>query len=139
MEYSTEIAQAICELIMDGRSMRAICAVDGMPSKSTVFKWLSGNKDFADQYARAREIQAELLADEILEISDDESNDVTGELKMPNSVAVARSRLRTDNRKWIAAKLLPKKYGDKIQTEVTGQDGGPIQASITVEFVKSSE
>jgi hypothetical protein len=86
--------------------------------------------EFAEQYARARELQAERFADDIIEIADDKSEDVYGELEMPNSVAVARAKLRIDSRKWIASKLLPKKYGDKLQTEVSGPDGGPIAVTV---------
>lgn len=122
-EYSQQIADAICELIIDGKSIRAICSAEGMPSKSTVFKWLSINKDFADQYARAKEAQAEQFAEELMEIADDISNDVTGELEFPNGVAVQRAKLRVDTRKWIASKLLPKKYGDKLDMNHTGTIG----------------
>jgi hypothetical protein len=81
-------------------------------------------------------MQMELMAAEIIELSDDKSDDVTGELKMPNGVAVQRSRLMVDTRKWLMSKLAAKKYGDKVQTEISGPDGGAIQTAITVEFVR---
>lgn len=129
-EYSPEIADAICELIAEGKSIRTICKVDEMPAMSTIFKWLSEQSKFSEQYARAKEVQAECLADELVEIADDISNDVTGELEMPNAVAVQRAKLRVDTRKWIASKLLAKKYGDKLAH--TGADGeGPVQFVVT--------
>jgi len=128
-EYSPEIADAICELLVEGQSLRAICRVDEMPCISTVFKWLSEQKQFSEQYARAKEVQAEGFAEDLVEIADDISNDVTGELQMPNAVAVQRAKLRVDTRKWIASKLLAKKYGDKL--EHTGPEGGPIQFVVT--------
>jgi hypothetical protein len=129
-EFSPEIGDAICELIADGQSLRAICAPDAMPAKSTVFKWLRDNQSFSDQYARAKEAQAENFADELMEIADDASGDVSGELEMPNGVAVQRSKLRIDTRKWVMSKLLAKKYGDKLQH--TGGDGeGPVQFVVT--------
>lgn len=137
MEYSPELADAICELISSGKSIREICSADGMPDKSSIFRWLGKHDEFRDQYARAKEEQTELYADELVEIADDISNDVSGELQMPNSVAVQRARLRVDTRKWILSKLLAKKYGDKLDMNLSGKDGGPIQASIAVTFVKT--
>ncbi len=77
--------------------------------------------------SRAREAQAEIRADEIVDIADDASDDLTtdkdGKL-VANNEHIQRSRLRVDARKWIAAKLLPKRYGDKLQH--TGEGGGPV-------------
>lgn len=122
-EYSPDLADAICELIAEGKSIRTICKVEEMPAMSTIFKWLSEQAKFSEQYARAKEVQAEGFAEDLIEICDDTSNDVTGELDMPNGVAVQRAKLRVDTRKWIASKLLAKKYGDKIQQEHTGTLG----------------
>lgn len=119
-DYSQEIAEAITERLADGESLRSICSDEAMPAKSTVFKWLSQNQGFADQYARAREEQAETLASEIVAIADEASAKVIGGEGEPvavvfDSTAVARNRLRVDARKWVAAKLKPKVYGDKIE------------------------
>lgn len=81
--------------------------------------WLQRHEDFMQQYARAREIQAELLAEEVIEIADDSSGDVIvvddDGNEQTNHERVARSRLRVDARKWYASKLSPKRYGDRIQ------------------------
>ena len=101
-----------------------------MPARSTVIGWLfdGDHEEFMDQYARAREVQAEVLADELADIADDGSNDFTTD-KNGKAVVdhehIQRSRLRIDTRKWVAAKLLPKRYGDKLQH--TGEGGGPIR------------
>ena len=129
-EYSHAVADAICEELANGRSLRAICVDDGMPSKSTVFRWLAANMEFRDQYARAREAQADALADEILDIADDGGNDTYTDddgRERVNVDVIARSRLRVDARKWIAAKLKPRVYGDKIAAELSGVDGRPIE------------
>ena len=130
--FTQETADLICEAIADGKSLRSICNQVGMPAKSTVFKWLSQDKAFADQYARAREAQADCLFDDILEIADDGRNDSytddDGHAKTDHDV-IARSRLRVDARKWMAGKLAPKKYGDKMQ--LTGDGGGPVEHRIT--------
>lgn len=114
-DFTQETADLICALLLEGESLRSICAMDGMPDKATVFRWLAAKPAFRDQYAKAKEDQAEALADEIVAIADDQDEDVQ------------RSRLRVDARKWVAAKLLPKKYGERGSLELTGKDGGPIE------------
>ncbi len=81
----------------------------------------------------------EALAEEILEIADDGSNDTyeteDGHEKV-NTDVINRSRLRVDTRKWLMSKLAPKKYGDKVEQFISGPNGAPIQAAVTVEFIK---
>ncbi len=100
--YTRALTDAICASLADGISLRALCAQPGMPAMTTVMRWLADptKREFREQYARAREAQADLLAEEILEIADS-----TNEL-------VARARLRIHSRKWLASKLAPKKYGN---------------------------
>lgn len=114
--FSQETADAICLRLTEGESLRGICADEGMPAASTVFKWLSERKEFSEQYARAREAQADHLAEEILQIADDGTNDTyqTDNGAAVNHDVIARSRLRVDARKWLAAKMAPKKYGEKM-------------------------
>ncbi len=123
--YSEELAAKICEKIVLGLSLRKICEAADMPAISSIFKWMGENKAFSEQYARAKEEQAELLADEIIQIADDGKNDTyldeEGRKKVDHDV-VARSRLRVDARKWVASKLKPKKFGDKLQ--VGGDESG---------------
>jgi hypothetical protein len=135
---------------MEGESLRAILKTDGMPASSTVFKWLSESRAFAEQYARAREAQADTLFDEILSIADEEVTMVRRSKHQPTSgeddgsevevafdpTAVARNKLRVDARKWMAGKLRPKVYGDKVENVHTGPEGGPIQM-ITRRMVKA--
>jgi hypothetical protein len=124
--FTAELAAAICERISLGESLRSICRDEKMPAKSTVFEWLSQDAAFADQYARARESSADVLAEEILEIADDATNDWMERNAEDNAGWVAngehiqRSRLRVDTRKWIAAKLKPKKYGERQTVEHEG-------------------
>jgi hypothetical protein len=126
--FSDELAATILERIADGESLRAICTDDAMPARSSVFKWLSENKTFSDQYARARDEQADALFDEILEIADDGRNDWMERKDKDdqsigwreNGESMRRSQLRVDARKWMASKLQPKKYGDKIDLNHSG-------------------
>jgi hypothetical protein len=107
-----------------------------MPSASTVFLWLRTKPEFSQQYAKAKEESADALIEEINDIADDGSNDwmerknAEGEISgwVQNGEAIGRSRLRVDTRKWIASKLKPKKYGEKL--EHTGPDGGPVRVLI---------
>lgn len=115
--YTVETGDIICERIADGESLRAICQDDDMPSRASVFRWLADNESFRNQYARAREDQAETMADELISIADEATDDVQ------------RSRLRVDTRKWVASKLKPKKYGDKLQL------GGDADNPVKIEFV----
>lgn len=116
-----EIAEDICQQLIEGKSLRAICRQEGMPDLRTVMRWLEADESFRQQYARAREIQAEVFAEEIVAIADDGSNDTyvdeEGKTHVDQDV-IARSKLRVEARKWIACKLLPKKYGDKADVAV---------------------
>jgi len=137
--YTAEIGDVICQRLVDGESLRKICLSDDMPAASTIFKWLAENEAFAEQYARAREAQADTLADEILDIADDGANDYTEKERPDGSTYdafdaehVQRSRLRVEARKWIAAKLKPKKYGDK--TLLGSDPDNPLPTGINVTF-----
>lgn len=134
-DYSLEIAAAICARLCVGESLRTICRDEDMPACSTVFKWLALHSAFAEQYARAREAQAEAIFEDILDIADDARNDWMerrGEEDsgwQVNGEHIQRSRLRIDARKWMAGKLAPKKYGERAALELTGKDGGPIETA----------
>jgi hypothetical protein len=130
--YSQELAATICERLIYGEGLRAICRDDDMPSISTVIDWIKNKDDFSAQYARARELQAELLLDEILEIADDSSKDMvdTGIGKVVDHEVIQRARLRVDTRKWAMGKM-SRKFNDKIIQEHTGANGGSIQVNTT--------
>lgn len=116
--YMPEVAHDICAKLAEGESLRSVCNRQGMPSKATVFRWLSEYVEFRDQYAKATEQRADALFEEMLEIADD---------VLPDSAEVAKAKLRIDTRKWSLARMSPKKYGDKVTQEITGADGGAIQ------------
>ena len=124
--YTPELADEICSRLANGESLRAICASDRddfIPHIGTVLRWVAENETFREQYARAREVQAETLADQIVEIADGDK------IAEPDAVGVARDRLRVDARKWVASKLLPKKYGEKVENTHLGPHGGPVQVA----------
>ncbi len=114
MKFNPDVAKQIIDRIANGESLRQIIKDKGIPARSVVYEWLAENKEFADQYARAREDQADTYADEIAAIADDP--DIPSDQK----------RIMVDARKWIASKLKAKKYGDKLTQEHSGPEGGPI-------------
>ena len=124
-DFTSELADAICERLADGESLRSICSGDTLPHKATVFRWLAKNADFRDQYTRAREVQADSLVDDIIDIAD---ADVT------EAVEVQQARLRVDARKWLAGKLRPKVYGDKL--ELAGDPDRPLVTKLVREVVR---
>lgn len=136
--FDQELADEICRRLAAGESLREICQTDTMPSRAAVIGWKNTIPEFNDQYARAREDQAELYADDIVDISDNGSNDWMtrrgrdGEIEVtPNHEHLARSRLRVDSRKWLLSKLKPGTYGDKLQHANAAGDG-----NLTVNVVK---
>jgi hypothetical protein len=138
--YNQEIAEKICTLISEGKSLRSICLEEGMPNRRTILNWILKNDEFYHQYARAREAQADFLFEQCLEIADHASSDVIIDANGKERTdweCVNRSRLRVDTRKWMAAKLAPKKYGDKLATEISGKDGKPIATSVEISFVST--
>lgn len=104
-----------------------------LPAVSTIMLWLKEDEKFSEQYAYAKGLQADLLIDEMLEIADESSNDtlLTEFGEKENKEWVNRSRLRVDTRKWLASKLAPKKYGDKL--DITSKDE-KIQAPIIIDW-----
>lgn len=133
--YTPEIAAEICERLAAGESLRAICQTEDMPPESTVRGWVVDDvSGFSAQYARARELGYDTLAEQVLEIADtpQEGTVVTskewGEEVKTGDMLDAR-KLRVDARKWLLSKLAPKKYGDKTSMELTGANGGPVQIS----------
>jgi hypothetical protein len=145
MAYSQKeidnIFNYVCIEIEKGRALRNILKDENMPSTSTFYQWLDSNSDKAKQYARATEIRADIIFDDILNIADDNVNDtytVEG-VELTNHDVIQRSRLRIDARKWVLSKLNPKKFGDK--TDITS-GGEKIQSSpttIQVEITRPNE
>lgn len=129
--YSQSLADEICNRLAGGESLRSICRDDHMPAQQTVYVWLNRDKAFQDQYARAREEQADTHADEIIAIADEspEVNPIRDkdgnviDIKI-DSGYVAYQKQRIDARKWTAAKLRPKKYGDRVTH--AGDDESPV-------------
>lgn len=120
-DYSKEIADKICEKLIEGKSLRSVCKEEEMPAPSTVFKWLREHKDFSEQYARAKQESSDAMAEEILDIGDE---------VVADKDAVAKARLQVDTRKWLMAKMKPKKYGEQIDVTSGGDKIAVLPAEL---------
>lgn len=135
MAYSNKEKETIFNHILreieNGRPLRRIIKEDeGMPNTETFYKWIDGDEEKTKLYQRACEDRADNLFEEILDIADDSSLDEI-EFKgrtLENKEFVSRSKLRVDARKWVVARLNPKKYGDKNTTILEGGEK-PIEIS----------
>lgn len=116
MKFSQKLFDQICDRISDGESLRSICRNKDMPSTTSVMNWLNKDAALVEQYARAKNAQADTIFDECLHIAD-----------MASADEIQQARLRIDTRKWMAGKLRPKKYGERNVVEMGGIGGGPIQ------------
>lgn len=117
-DYTPETAEYICEQLASGRGMLDITSDPGMPHASTVYRWLEARPDFATAYVRARERQADVMDERILEIAD-----------RCTAETAAADRVRLLAYQWRAARLMPKLYGDRVKTEHSGPDGGALQVT----------
>lgn len=110
--YTPELAEAFCAALADGATIRAACKLEGMPSKATVFRWLREKPEFVELYELATDERADTMIDEIVELADNAKG---------TKVGIAKAKLQIYARIEAAQKMKPKKYGAKIQTEVSGR------------------
>ena len=135
--FSQETADRICARLAMGESLRAICRDEGMPAESTVRLWAVENTNgFAAQYARARDIGMDCIADEIIDIANTTEKGVKTVVKATGTETtegdmIEHRRLKVDARKWYLSKLAPKKYGDR--TTLAGDPDAPLLAQMTDE------
>ena len=137
-KYSDHLAQVICLRIAEGESLNKICKDDEMPERVTIYRWLLEKEDFCNNYARAREDQAETHADAIVEIADQlpyQITDKDGNVRI-DSAYVQWQRNRIDARKWVASKLKATKYGDVLKH--TGDKENPLVVDVVAKEVVTS-
>lgn len=138
--YSQKMADEICKRITEGLSLRKVCLAPDMPSIGTVCRWLSegDKKSFQEQYARACEIRTDVMAEELMDLHEKAWVPVEIEgvplvidgkpVMTINQSSAAAVRLEADNKKWLMAKMKPKKYGDKVDLNHGGQVDNPVRA-----------
>lgn len=118
-KFTQELFDSICkDIATSSKGLKDVCEANGVTSR-VFYSWIQKDEVLLHTYTRAREEQADLLADEIIKLADDKTGDTqAGEFgDVGNAANIARSRLQVEARKWIAAKLKPKKYGDKVEVE----------------------
>lgn len=116
--------EIINDISENGKSLYS--SLKGRMSSQTFYEYIDADEKRSKRYARATELRAERLAEETIQISDSVEDDVIileDGREIVNHNVINRDRLRVDTRKWLIAKLYPKKYGDKISQEITGKDG----------------
>ena len=128
--YSEELADRICEVIAtaDRGLIHYHRALNWFPAPGTICVWLNLHKPFREKYARAKEMQGEFLAFQAIEIADESQGDYTIDAEGREVVDheyIARSKLRYEARRWLAGKIAPKNFGDKVQ--VSGDAENPVR------------
>lgn len=109
-DYTPELAETICELLMDGMSLNKICQMAGMPKRVAIYRWILNIEEFRNKYVAAREYQGDYSADYLSDIGEDVRNEV---------LSADRARVMADIHKWVAARRAPRKYGDQINVNQT--------------------
>ena len=127
-DYSPEICARICSELAEGKSMRKICEAEDAPAMTSVFKWLRDYPEFSQQYNKSKEQGALALFEELVYIADTpvmgerrkETSD--GKVEITIGDMIEHRKLQIDARKWALSKILPKKYGERLQQDVTIND-----------------
>ncbi len=109
--YTPELAARICEAVATSqKGLRKTLEDDPeLPAFGTVWQWIQHRAEFATAYAQARRTQIQAMAEDIVDLSNDETLD-------PND-----KRIRIETRKWLLSKLIPRTYGDKLDVTSDGQ------------------
>lgn len=135
--YDPSMADAIIEWISEGKPLREFCRQPNSPAWRTVYDWMDANSDFAARFARARDMGADAIAEEALEIANTPLEGVRRETggkdgdKNVYEDMLGHRKLQVETRLKLLAKWNPKKYGDKIDHTLAGPNGGPVVISNT--------
>lgn len=124
--YTPALGDAVCDKLMASGSLRAVCRDEGMPSRSTIMRWVVDDIDgFAAKYARAKDLGIDEFVDETIEIADDGTNDymATERGQQLDSEHIQRSKIRIETRRWLAERMAPKRYGLKQALDLSNTDG----------------
>jgi hypothetical protein len=144
--YTEEMGDEICQVISEStKGLTPLCIMNPhWPNPRTIRNWILDNEEFGKKYARAKLIQADEIAEECIDISDDSSHDTLtierddGSIKeIANTEFIARSRLRVDTRKWYVSKLVPKVYGDNSQKIIYQQKFEDLSEEEQVNYIES--
>lgn len=144
--YTYELGERICkEISCSEMGLNKLHDLyDWFPDRQTILEWLTKHPEFNAQYSRGKEMQAELMRENILIIADDSSGDTIETSKgiIENREFTSRSKLRVETRMWLMARLAPKKYGNQIEPEQSDKELAPpptIHVHISPDVVKKAE
>lgn len=126
-QWTPELEDYILAQIIAGHSIRAIVQKareedykgKPFPSVDTLMVYAASDPDFSLRYARAKELQQDMMAEELLDIIDGRHPDFV-------NAELGQRKESMEARKWVMGKLRRKKWGDVKTTEVTGADGAPL-------------
>lgn len=134
--FTQEIFDRICERIAEGESLRAICKTKGYPAKRTFLRWVENDEALQKLYGKAQMDRIDHYAEQIVDIADEvrkgekRVTKANGDVEVTEVDMVERAKVQIDARKWICARMAPKKYGDRVLNEHAGADGGPLVVKI---------
>jgi hypothetical protein len=129
-EWSEELSEIFSEIATTPKSLEAICKANpSLPSARTVYRLIDSNEDICQRYTRAKEAQLQILADQLVDLADTDRICEKITIKADGSREVVildqveRTKVQIDTRKWLLAKLAPKKYGDAAKLTLDGELG----------------
>ncbi|NQY41964.1 MAG: hypothetical protein HRT87_01255 [Legionellales bacterium] len=127
-EEKTKAFKIVTDRVANGESLRAVLRDENTMGSESFYKWMEQDESKAKQYAHAYSVRADVIFEEILEIADKQGSDVdiVDGKEVTNNNVVQRSRLQVDARKWVLAKMNPKKYSDKIQVDSSVFEEQPL-------------
>lgn len=113
--FTPEMSENICQRIEQGESLRAITSDEGMPHLSTVCSWFHTHPAFYARYVKAKEIRAELVFDELIEMADDPGVRTIEQVNWMN--------MRLGTRKWCLSRMNQNRFGEKTNINHGGLEG----------------
>ncbi len=135
-DYTAELADSICDRLAGGESLLKICESDDFPEQATIFRWLSKNPSFCENYARARQFWAHSEFEKLMQIADTPQEGVKTRttdkgLEVTTGDMTDHRRLQVDTRKWALARMFPKVYGDATLLKHGDPDGNALHVKVT--------
>jgi hypothetical protein len=117
--YTEEKGEAIYEHLISGKSLMSFCRLEGNPSNSTVMRWLQKHPEFREKYTDARELQADVFYDQVLDIADGENQ--------------KNAWIRMSARMWMVGRMQPKKYGKNPTRTWPAEDQPPAIIEVVID------
>jgi hypothetical protein len=142
--FTQETGDEICQRIATGETLTSICNDLGIPRR-TVHSWRYASEEFLAQYARAKDDGFDAIAEETLRIADTPIEGIVSKVDEKGETItredmLGHRRLQIDTRRWLLSKWDPKRYGDRITTELTGANGGPVAViAATIDVTQAAE